>query len=83
VPEAENLFLTCKFWPILAQIDQIKTIQNPLELENVYCLKSNVTRGDIYNNMCNDVTYNYIIYYIIFKKSCDQNIPYMDKTYLI
>ena len=35
VPEAENLFLTSKFWLILAQIGQIKTIQNPLELENV------------------------------------------------
>jgi len=35
VPEAEILFLTCKFWPILAHIGQIKTIQNPLELEYV------------------------------------------------
>ena len=35
VPEAENLFLTSKFWLILAQISQFKTIQNPLELENV------------------------------------------------
>jgi hypothetical protein len=29
VPEAEILFLTSKFWPILAQIGQIKTVQNP------------------------------------------------------
>jgi hypothetical protein len=28
----------------------------------LYCLKSNVTWGDIYNNMCDDVTYNYISY---------------------
>jgi len=33
--EAEISFLTSKFWLILAQIGQIKTIQNTLELENV------------------------------------------------
>jgi hypothetical protein len=34
----------------------------------LYCLKSNVTHGDICDDMCDDVTYNNIIIYIIFHK---------------
>ena len=64
---------------ILAQIGQIKTIQNLLELENeqalltilLYCIfvllpEINVTHGDI----CDNVTYIilYIIIYIIFRE---------------
>ena len=30
----------------------------------LYCLKLNVTHGDICNDMCDDVTYNNILYYI-------------------
>ena len=37
----------------------------------LYCLKLNVTYGDI----CDDVTYSNTLY---FKKSCDQNIPYLE-----
>jgi len=81
-----SFFLTCKFWPKLAKLKPSRTLlssrmsklclQSYYILYLYYCLKLNVTHGDI----CDNVTYNYIIYFV---NSCDQNIPYMDKTYLI
>jgi len=60
VQEAENLFLTSKFWPILAQIGQIKTIQNPPWAQECVSFAYNLTIFHIctaWNQMSHRVTY--------------------------
>ena len=60
VQEAENLFLTSKFWPILAQIGQIKTIQNPPWAQECVSKAYNLTIFHIctaWNQMSHRVTY--------------------------